>query len=322
MLNQNKLQKLFEIATGQQPETQRLTAAKKKTNTLDRVKKRKDIFKSIYNDPFDAFEKWYQDSLKDVSSDNADEFWSEAEQEFPGSPDQAKDWLRSQVKKPTDPAARESSLRNTMTKAPSWLNQELSPELANTEQEVTSQNLSKSQLAYRKVLENKIQAFKFDQLDPDVPAEIHVDDMIKLELMGLLDGASIIEGRFATTNRDGSIQPAFALSNSTEANGVGLGPETELITKMAKPLFERAVVDGLDTGIATQEMNNRAVTGAGLQMLPNMDVSEWSTILGAMPKQDIPAAVQQGFNRRAEIDPFASGEEMLADSLSIEDLLR
>ena len=322
MLNQNKLQKLFEIATGQQPETQRLTAAKKKTNTLDRVKKRKDIFKSIYNDPFDAFEKWYQDSLKDVSSDNADEFWSEAEQEVPGSPDQAKDWLRSQVKKPTDPAARESSLRNTMTKAPSWLNQELSPELANTEQEVTSQNLSKSQLAYRKVLENKLEAFKFDQLDPDVPAEIHVDDMIKLELMGLLDGASIIEGRFATTNRDGSIQPAFALSNSTEANGVGLGPETELITKMAKPLFERAVVDGLDTGIATQEMNNRAVTGAGLQMLPNTDVSEWSTILGAMPKQDIPAAVQQGFNRRAEIDPFASGEEMLADSLSIEDLLR
>lgn len=322
MLNPDKLQKLFEIATGRKPEQIRMAETKKKVTGLERSKKRKQIFKELYKDPVTAFERWYQDSLKDVNSDNADEFWADAEADFPGSPEQAKDWLRSNIQRPQDPTAKEFTLRNTMSKAPSWLQSELSPELADAERVVTSQNLSKSQVAYRKVLQDKLTKFDFSSLDPDVPAEIHVDDMLKLELMGLLDTASVTEGRFVVTNKDGTIQPAFALGNSDEAGGFGLGPETEILAKMAKPMFEKAVVAGLDLGAQTQSMNNRAVTGAGLQMLPDMDISEWSTVLGAMPKEDVPGAIQAGFNKRAEIDPFASNEDVLADALSIEDLLR
>lgn len=322
MLNPDKLQRLFELATGRKPEQQRVVEAKKKASGLERTKKRKQIFKELHKDPVTAFERWYQDSLKDVNSDNADEFWADAEADFPGSPEQARNWLRSNVQRPTEPTKKEFTLRNTMSKAPSWLQQELSPELADAERVVASQNLSKSQLAYRKVLQDKLGKFDFTTLDPDVPAEIHTDDMLKLEMMGLLDTASIVEGRFVTLNKDGTIQPAFALENSADAGGLGLGPEIEIITKTAKPIFEKAVISGLDVVAQTQSMNNRTISGAGLNMLPNMDVSEWSTVLGAMPPEDVKGAIQAGFNKRAEIDPFASNEDVLADALSIEDLLR
>ena len=322
MLNPDKLQRLFEIATGRKPEQQRVVEAKKKASGLERTKKRKQIFKELYKDPVTAFERWYQDSLKDVNSDNADEFWVDAEADFPGSPDQAKDWLRSNVQRPTEPTNKEFTLRNTMSKAPTWLQQELSPELADAERVVASQNLSKSQVAYRKVLQDKLGKFDFTALDPDVPAEIHVADMLKMEMLGILDTASITDGRFVTLNKDGTIQPAFALNNSEDAGGLGLGPETEIITKMAKPMFEKAVIEGLDTGAELQSVNNRAATGAGLNMLPDMDVSEWSTVLGAMPPEDVKGAIQSGFNKKAAIDPFASNEDVLADALSIEDLLR
>jgi len=322
MLNQNKLQKLFEIATGRMPEQQRLTEAKQKVSGLDRTKKRKQIFNSLFKDPLTAFERWYQDSLKDVNSNNVDEFWGDAETSFPGSPEQAKDWLRSNVSRPQDASNKEFTLRNTMSKSPRWLQQELSPELADTEQIVASQNLSKSQLTYRKVLQDKLNKFDFSALDPDVPAEIHVDDMLKLEMMGILDTASVIDGRFVTLNKDGTIQPAFALGNSDEAGGLGLGPETEIVTKMAKPLFEKAVVSGLDTSTSMQALNNKAVMGVGLKMLPDMDISEWSTVLGTMPKEEIRGAIQTGFNKKADIDPFASNEDVLADTLSIQEFLQ
>lgn len=303
MLNADKLQNLYRLATGKDSNT--LPDTKQKTNNEKTSKAKKSYlsYKSAYTDPLEAWNKWVDSMLPDITTDSSDELWREAESVFPGNQEQArtaiKDRLRTGIKS-NDPATREQQLRNTATKSPSWLAPELEEELKITGVKASTQNLNKAKTVYLSSLENKIKKFDFSSLDPDVPAEVHIDEMVKLEAMGLLETAKIINGRLAVVNNSGAIQPAFAVTQEAEISGaLNLdSPELQTILQLAPPLFKKYVEPALQESQDFMTMNNKASSGAALGLLRggNLPVDRWHEALSLLNE-----------NQRAGIDEGIAG---------------
>ena len=324
MLNKDKLNKLYTLATGNAPAIQQTRNEKKKSNKQLRDKAKYNLSKmqGIYSDPLEAWQKWYRSERENIPIDDADDFWSDAETSFPGSPDQAKDWLRGEVGslvEHEDPAIRDINMRSVVSKAPSWLSREMLPELARTGAQVSDQNLTKTKMVYKQAFIERMKKFNLEELDPEVPVDVHIDDVLKLEAFGLLDAASIMNGRFAISN-NGAIQPAFALDSSV--TGIEPGPEFGIIQEAVTPLLKQEISTAINNTAGIIEMDNSASRAATRRMLEDgsMDMSEWENAIRIMGNPD--DVVGSGIKGMISRNPNMDINDMISSALDIGNLKR
>lgn len=324
MLKAEQLNKLYALATGgrntkkEQVETiQKIDNSK----TISKAKYELAKYKGMYVDPYEAWTKWYNKIKPSIDSKTADDIWSVAESQFPGSADQAKDWLRQSTKEVTskaDKASQEIAMRNEMSTSPSWLVNEMIPDLQDTSAVVSTQNLGKAKAVYKKSLEQKLDMLDLTQLDPEVPVETHIEDAIKLEMLGMLDGSSIVNGRFVSINQEGRIQPAFSIPYDM---GLG-GPELENIQSVAMPLLKNKIASAISFASAQVEMGNRASGGAYIEMLKNgdLEMDEWQNAISMLGDAD--GVVNAGIQGMSQKNPFRSDEDIMSSAIDINNIRR
>ena len=324
MLKAEQLNKLYALATGgrntkkEQVETiQKIDNSK----TISKAKYELAKYKGMYVDPYEAWTKWYNKIKPSIDSKTADDIWSVAESQFPGSADQAKDWLRQSTKEVTskaDKASQEIAMRNEMSTSPSWLVNEMIPDLQDTSAVVSTQNLGKAKAVYKKSLEQKLDMLDLTQLDPEVPVETHIEDAIKLEMLGMLDGSSIVNGRFVSINQEGQIQPAFSIPYDV---GLG-GPELENIQSVAMPLLKNKIASAISFASAQVEMGNRASGGAYIEMLKNgdLEMDEWQNAISMLGDAD--GVVNAGIQGMSQKNPFRSDEDIMSSAIDINNIRR
>lgn len=324
MLKVEQLNKLYALATGGKNTKQEQVSTIQKADNSKTVSKAKyelAKYKGMYVDPYEAWTKWYNKIKPSIDSKTADDIWSVAESEFPGSSDQAKDWLRQSTKGVTskaDKASQEIAMRNEMSTSPSWLVNEMVPDLQDTAATVSTQNLGKANAVYKKSLEQKLDTLNLTELDPEVPVETHIEDAIKLEMLGMLDGSSVVNGRFASVNEQGQIQPAFSISYDM---GLG-GPELENIQAVAMPILKNKISSAISFASAQVEMGNRASGGAYLDMLKKGDLGmdEWQNAISMLGDSD--GVIGAGISGMARKNPYMSNEDIMSSAIDINNIRR
>ena len=325
MLNAEKLNKLFMLATGK--ETLQVQQRNlKKDLSKSKAKKIKDslsIYKGNYKDPLTAWNKWLDDNGSDIDQDNADDIFGFAEKEFPGSPDQARGEIRNRAMSEldsSDSTVKEQRLRNQMTKAPSWLVNEMAPELDSLSASNSNKNLAKSKMIYSRTLEQKIQNLNLTELDPDVPVEVHLDEMVKLEAMGLLDTARVVNGRLTVVNPNGQIQPAFAITKDIESMGFmdPNSPENQLIFTVAPKIFKPHIEAAISNSSDSTGMTNRASSGAAIRMLRDgsLPIDEWGDALSLI-NENQSGGIEAGLEGLVKKNPFMNEDEAYKNSIDI-----
>lgn len=112
---------------------------------------------------------------------------------------------------------KEFFLRERVTQTPDWARKELEPLLAEVSTTVANANYNKAQQVYVSDLNTRVNAFlSQQQLDPDVAIDDHVNDMLKLEQMNMMDMASVVNGRVGILKGGKQFVPAFGLNSSDQ----------------------------------------------------------------------------------------------------------
>lgn len=321
MLNRDKFNKLLVLATGKKP-----TEAVKQVNqnSKKRGSKVKDDlskYKGIYADPYTAWTEWYRSNKNELDSNNADDVWDFAESNFPGSRDQAREWLKNEVSTSTnsqDPAINDISLRENLAKSPSWLAEEMMPAVEQNAATVSNQNMTKAKNVYQKTVLGKLQNIDLSELDPDVAIEEHINDIVRLEAAGLANGISVVNGRFAAVSQNGQLVPAFSLNYDNSA--IGDGPEIEEMYEILHPVIKPLIESAVSSSRSKMGLNNRAARGAAINMLSSgqMPISEWQNALSLLG--DVDGVVDAGIKGIAK--PSMTDEEILSASVDINEFKR
>jgi hypothetical protein len=316
MLSQDKLTKLFALASGK-PVTSKPIEKKKPDTT--KIKNRLDFYKSAYSDPVTAWSNWASEAKKNATSETADDIWNHAEMNYPGDPSQAREAIRSNIRSglSTEPVSKEVDLRNAMQSAPSWMQDELTPEMALTSNTVSAQNSAKAQAMYSMALKKKLSSMNLNELDIDVPAEIHAQEFITLEVLNKLDEAQIVNGRVCLLNEQGAIQPAYSMMDNPEIQNMlsADSPEATMVSSLANKLVIPTIQNALSNSKEMGSMDNRAAGGAALDMLKSGDVpvDNWGSLLGMINGDGLNAGID-GISAR---NPHMSPEDELMQGIDI-----
>jgi hypothetical protein len=318
-VNPNKLLKLFELATGEQPKTRQIAEVKTNHNKkkISSAKSKLSKYRGVYKDPLKAWQEWFREIRSDITSNSADDIWTMAEQEFPGSPDDAKNWLRGDIAaeiEDSDPVIKEQKLRNRMMTSPEWAAQENLPELNRLGGTVTNQNLTKVRAMYATSLEQKIMQLQLTELDPDVPIEVHVEDLMTLESLNALDGAQIVNGRVSVVNPNGQVQPAFSVREAQSKEMDPTSPELQMVYSVAPRIFKEAVESAIAVSQENLKLANKAASGASINMLKNgsLPMDEWGNALNLIG--DKTGGIGLGLEGMLAKKPNMSEEELLMHS--------
>lgn len=327
MLNQDKLNKLFSLATGRNGESvkEKVVSMKQIQSKKrgEKVKSRLPAYRGLFKDPIEAWTRWYEDSRKEMSSDNADDVWSHAASQHPQGEVAAKDYARRSASShlsEKDPFMAETGLRNEMSQSPSWLRDEMAPNLASAANATQAQNNFKAKKVYEQSLMQKLGQMNLNELDQDVPAEVHVDELVKLELLGLTDMASIVNGRFAVADEKGAIRPVYDLDDPNDvASGIESdNPEMEMINSVVPKIAKSMISTAMRMGRTEQAKNNKAASGVAIGMLGRgMDVEDMGGAMSLM-NDDSGGALRAGIRGRASIGPQTQ-DEMIMEAGDIAD---
>lgn len=198
-------------------------------------------------------------------------YWKNYETMHPDGIDGAKRDFVNTVKREVDMtpgvSQKEYLLRERITQTPEWARKELEPLLAQVSTTVANANLNKAQQVYVSDLYTRINAFLFEeQLDPDVAIDDHVNDMLKLEQMNMMEMASVFNGRVGILKNGQQFIPAFGLQDSDQvlqnrAVTPSLG-EQVLVREVGLQPIKNAVESNVTKGrreIETQEETAKVV---------------------------------------------------------------
>ena len=216
---------------------------------------------------------------------------------------------------------KEFFLRERVTQTPDWARKELDPLLAQVSTTVANANYNKAQQVYVSDLYTRINAFLFEeQLDPDVAIDDHVNDMLKLEQMNMMDMASVVNGRVGIMKNGKQFIPAFGLNSSDQImRDTAVNPsvgEQVVVQELARLPIKTAVADNVTMSrstIARQEQTSSTIARRWLEE-GKYDMNNWDKAFSLMPNMKIEDMVITGL--RGEI---ASGriktEKQLAQAI-------
>jgi len=146
-------------------------------------------------------------------------------------------------------SGKEFFLRDRLNNTPDWARKELDPILGELSAVVANANYSKSQQVYMSELDNRINRFMVTaQLDPDLPIDTHVEDVVRLEQLNLMDVAHVSGGRMGVYDKKNTFIPVFGLKSREQIfeNDPYSAPsaEEQSVVRDLSPSIIRKAVEG------------------------------------------------------------------------------
>ena len=228
MTKEQSLQKLEQIASDSGMSSNNYqeinNQLKQHTDNLS-IKKSEEVAgyatRLYQDDPQKAFDTWYSGTSDfDLNKDTKKYYWNKYE-ELIGDPQLAKEVLSNQVKTRLNTlettAEKEYYIRDNLNRWPDWMAKEYEPSLANLMIVNQTKDMMKGELVYKTSTLDKVSSVLSDsELSPDISEQEHINDVLKLETLGVLSGASVVNGRIGVTNETQEFQPAWSINNSSE----------------------------------------------------------------------------------------------------------
>lgn len=218
-------------------------------------------------------------------------------------------------------AEKEFFLRERIAQTPDWAKKQLEPILAEVSTTVANANYNKAQQVYASDLQTRVNAFLSNQqLDPDVAIDDHVNDMLKLEQMNLMEMASIMNGRVGIMKDGRSFIPAFGMTDSEQiVKDAAIAPSLEeqfVVREIGLQPIKNAVTTNIVAGrsqIKTQEVTSKNIAQQYLRT-GKYDMFSWDKAFSMMP--DVPLQDKISLGLRGEITAGRiKTEKQLAQSI-------
>ena len=325
----NNLDKLYQIATNTTPQSSIHNQLLKRNSKQNLMKAQKEVglSKVSNSDPYLAFTSWFDSTQKYVDNDNRNDYWNLVLQNFPGSSEQANQFLKAHIesKAKGDFYAEEVNLRNLMTKIPDWAIKEYKPRLDFLQSQNSNQNLMKAVNLYKTNLKQRLEKLGEQPLDLDVPEEEHIKDFLKLESLNLLDVARIENGRLVTVNEKGTIVPVFQIEDrkqilSKDKNGNPIPSEMDLIYKVAPDLIANTVKQNLQKSKELSTIGNKTASAAAMRMLESgdLDIPNWGEAMSITSELEPQTVLNSAIRGLIKKDPYKSRDKIIADVMQIE----
>ena len=236
MTKEESLQKLEEIAneSGQQNADYNTLDLQLKQHTSNvSIKKSEELAQQVQRlypeDRQKAFDTWNAGTQDfDLNPATKEYYWKTYEKLSP-DPSFYKEGLSAQVKdklkKLETTSEKEFYIRDNLNKWPNWLASQYEPSLASLMLVNQTKDMLKGEISYKtNTLDTVNQLLENAPLSPDIREEDHVADLLKLETMGFLNGATIYNGRIGVSNKQNEFQPAWSIKNATEISENAMQP--------------------------------------------------------------------------------------------------
>lgn len=327
-MNFEKLNKLQQLAEGSIYTT--------KTNTVDisnlKTKKLKNYLINLENKLKEAypknkkkiFENW-KEATKDIlfPTDSFKEYyWNKYLNLHPSSEKIAKEEL---IKKTTEelnilntPQEKEHYLRDKISKWPNWMINEFKDDLQNYSTRIADSNLNKAKQIYKDNLNKRLINLSKKELDPDISEEAHINDLLKLEKMNLLDVSDTINGKFGVADKNGQFIPASDIKDRSQIlpNDIYGTPATDeqlMIDDIAPSFIKQYVKGNLATQRSKINMDNKATEALAASMLEtgSLTPEKWSEAFSMFSKPEYTSLIKKGMQGEIESGRVKNDEDIV-----------
>lgn len=288
------------------------------------IKTAKDLWESRRGQSPWGFFDWFNKTRDLVINDyNQDEYYQLFYNAYPGSPQDADNFLmttlQGTVLDTPDLDQKEILLRNSMSRLPLHLQEHFKPAMDILVNTVSFKNASKASALYKDDLSKRASVFATKQWDTDVPRDVHLNDMVKLESLGLLQYADVYNGRLGVATKDGTVLPAFDINSASQvfpdsqvSSSNPTSAEIGVIMNIAPGLLGKT----LDTAIGKQKqdlmVSSMATSELGFKMLEKgeLDIPEWSQAIGLIQRANSHDVLNAGLNGYIETGKIASRSDL------------
>lgn len=327
-MNYEKLNKLQQIAEGSvfASKTNVTDVAKIRAEKLkDKLKKIEQELKDMYpNNTKKVFENWVQ-ATKDFPLPNEDfkeYYWDKYLSLHPKDKKEAKEELINKSSMEMEmfetPQEKEHFLRDRVSRWPSWLINEFKDDLQNFSARTADSNLNKSKQIYKDNLSKRLANLSNRELDPDVSEEAHINDLLKLEKMNLLDVSDTINGRFGVANKDGIFVPASDLQDRsqvlpTDIYGTPSTDEQLMIDDLAPEFIRQYVKGNVNNQRSKINLDNKASEGVAASMLEtgSLTPDRWSEAFSMFSKPEYISLIKKGMLGEVESGRVKNDEDIV-----------
>lgn len=326
-MNQDLMNQLQQLASGKvytqansYENTTKITASdfKNKLNTLE------NSIKTMYSKNPDKVFETFKQQTKDIlfpTTQSKEFYWNKYLDLAPNGREEAKKLLirdtERDINTMSSPSEKEFFLRDKISRFPSWLSEEFASDIKNLSFRNAYSNLNKAKQLYKDDLSKRLTKLNGKELDPDVGADSHINDLMKLEKMNLLDVADSLGGRYGVTDKGGSFVPAFNLENRSQVfrdNDAG-SPSTneQLMVDELAPDFVRNHVTG-SLGVQRTRVNvdNRTTEGIASMMLEQgkFKIPEWHEAFSMFAQPNYPTLIETGLKGEINSGRVQSDEDL------------
>jgi len=327
-MNYDKLSKLQQIATGSvytgktsYDNVSQIRADKLKTKLKNIEKEIRDMYPKK---PQKVFETWVQ-ATKDFpmpTKDFREFYWDKYLSIHPKDRKEAKqeliDKAAQELQLLETPQEKEHFIRDKVSRWPEWLVNEFKDDLQNYSAKNSDANLSKAKQVYKDDLSKRLGNLSDRELDPDVSEEAHIDDLLKLEKMNLMDVADSINGRFGVAGRDGGFIPAFDLQDRSQVfeqdpYGTPSTDEQLMIDELAPDFIRNYVKGNVANQRAKINIDNKASEGVANMMLETgtLTPDKWSEAFSMISKPEYMTLLKKGMLGEIESGRAKSDEDIV-----------
>lgn len=310
-MNIDKLNKLQQIAEG----TVHTGKANHKRfsdiradQTKNKLEKIEASIKQMYpNNKQELFNTWVQATKElPLPTDKIKEqYWKKYLELHPDGESKAREELISRTEMEMEmfqsPTEKEHFLRDKVSKWPNWMVEEFKDDLQNFSTRNADINLNKAKQVYKDDLSRRLSKISDKELDPDVPEDAHVEDLLKLERMNLLDVSNTINGRFGVANKDGMFTPAFDLEDRAQIfpqdpYGTPNTDEQLMVDELAPEFIKNYVKGNVSKQRAKINLDNKASEGVAANMLEtgSLTPDKWNEAFSMFAKPEYQTLIERG----------------------------
>lgn len=310
-MNTDKLSKLQQIASGSTYAAENNYEAANKINTVklkEKVNSIKATAQAMYpknsNKAFETFVEQTK-SIPLTNKEFKEWYW---EQYLSFNPNDRQTIKSNLIKRTEDelkllqtPTEKEHFLRDKVSKWPNWLTNEFKDDLQSFSTRNADTNLNKAKLVYKDNLYSRLNKLLDRELDPDVGDTAHVDDLMKLEKMNLLDVADAFNGRFGVVSKNGQFVPAFDLEDrsqvySNDPYGTPSTNEQVMIDELAPDFISNFVKTNLTNNRNKINLDNQASEGFASSVLESggFEQDKWKEAFSMFAKPDYSTLIKKG----------------------------
>jgi len=327
-MNLEKLTKLQQLAEGSVYVT--------KTNSVDvseiRAQKLKEKLKNIETElngmypknKKKVFENWVQ-ATKEFPFPN-DEFkeyyWNKYLTLHPSNREKAKEELIDRASRELQmfetPQEKEHFLRDKVSRWPTWLTNEFKDDLQNFSTRNADSNLNKAKQVYKDNLAKRLSNLSDRELDPDISEESHINDLLKLEKMNLLDVSNTLNGKFGVADKNGLFIPASDLQDRAQVfpsdiYGTPSTDEQLMIDDLAPEFIRQFVKGNVSNQRAKINMDNKASETLAASMLEtgSLTPDKWSEAFSMFSKPEYLSLLKKGMIGEVESGRVNSDEDIV-----------